>query len=195
MESKRELRRRMGLLRATWPAEQQARWSRAIGEHLLALPVVAAARTVFTYISVAGEPDTHELIGQFLASGRTVAVPWMVEGGRAMEAGRIGGLDECVATAASHGIAQPRDFKPLAGPPDIALVPGVAFTAGGLRLGRGGGHYDRYLAAHPGVVALGLAFEGQMVAELPVEAHDRGVQWVVTPQRAVFTGSGLAAQE
>lgn len=67
--------------------------------------------------------------------------------------------------------------------PDVVIVPLVAFTAEGHRLGQGGGHYDRWLAAHPDVTAIGLAWDCQLAEELPVEAHDRPLAAVVTPTR------------
>jgi 5-formyltetrahydrofolate cyclo-ligase len=64
---------------------------------------------------------------------------------------------------------------------DVWVVPGVAFTRQGLRLGRGGGYYDTTLAlARPDAVTVGLAFECCVVDGLPTEAHDRAVDWLVT---------------
>ena len=64
---------------------------------------------------------------------------------------------------------------------DLILVPGLAFTADGLRLGRGGGYYDRLLASLPSRTrAIGVCFATQLVATLPVEEHDRQVQCVVS---------------
>ena len=64
---------------------------------------------------------------------------------------------------------------------DVILVPGVAFTRAGRRLGRGGGYYDRLLAALPAkAVRLGVCFEVQIVEELPSEPHDMRVDAVVT---------------
>ncbi len=64
---------------------------------------------------------------------------------------------------------------------DLLLVPGVAFTKQGARLGRGGGYYDRLLATKaPHTTALGICFAAQLVAELPSESHDLPVDAVVT---------------
>jgi 5-formyltetrahydrofolate cyclo-ligase len=59
------------------------------------------------------------------------------------------------------------------------LVPGIAFTAQGYRVGFGGGYFDRFLAGFPGV-SIGLAFDLQMTAEFSPDAHDVPVQWIVT---------------
>jgi 5-formyltetrahydrofolate cyclo-ligase len=65
-------------------------------------------------------------------------------------------------------------------PPDALLVPLLAFDAGGLRLGYGGGYYDRTLAALPGVWALGVAFAGQQVAKVPAGMHDVPLHGIAT---------------
>ena len=64
---------------------------------------------------------------------------------------------------------------------DLILVPGLAFTAGGLRLGRGGGYYDRLLASLPPQTrTIGVCFATQLVTTLPIEEHDRRLQRVIT---------------
>jgi len=67
--------------------------------------------------------------------------------------------------------------------PDLLFVPLIGFTAEGERLGQGGGHYDRWLAEHPGRIAIGLAWDVQLCEALPVEPHDIAVDAIVTPTR------------
>ncbi len=67
--------------------------------------------------------------------------------------------------------------------PGILFVPLVGFTAEGGRLGQGGGHYDRWLAAHPQTTAIGLAWDCQLLDALPIEAHDQSLTAIVTPTR------------
>ena len=67
--------------------------------------------------------------------------------------------------------------------PDVVFVPLIGFTADGERLGQGGGHYDRWLARHPGRVAIGLAWDVQLCETLHTEAHDISLDAVVTPSR------------
>ena len=67
--------------------------------------------------------------------------------------------------------------------PDVVFVPLIGFTARLERLGQGGGHYDRWLAAHPGAIAIGLAWDAQLCEALPVEPHDIALDAVVTPTR------------
>ena len=64
--------------------------------------------------------------------------------------------------------------------PDVVVVPGLAFTAAGERLGQGGGYYDRTFAARPNVTRIGFAYAGQEVEHLPVEPHDIRLHGVLT---------------
>ncbi len=86
-------------------------------------------------------------------------------------------VDEC-GIAASDG-------EPVV--PDVVLVPCVGFTAGGYRLGYGGGYFDRWLAAHPHVTAVGVAWSVGRVADADFtpEAHDQPLALVVTEQGVV----------
>jgi 5-formyltetrahydrofolate cyclo-ligase len=66
------------------------------------------------------------------------------------------------------------------GTPTLIFVPLLAFDAAGHRLGYGGGYYDRTLAAHPGVPAIGIAYAAQRVAQIPTGPHDRALDMVFT---------------
>ena len=80
------------------------------------------------------------------------------------------------------GVLQPMDDSPVVAP-SVVFVPLLAFTSAGERLGQGGGHYDRWLEAHPATAAVGLAWDTQLAETLPIESHDRRLDAVVTPTR------------
>ncbi len=70
--------------------------------------------------------------------------------------------------------------------PDAVVVPGLAFTASGDRLGQGGGWYDRYLTdVRDGCTIVGVCFAEQIVDTLPIESHDITMDHVVTDQGAL----------
>jgi 5-formyltetrahydrofolate cyclo-ligase len=80
----------------------------------------------------------------------------------------------------SKSVAVPEDRVDSAWP-DVVIVPGLAFTAAGDRLGQGGGWYDRFLATvRSDCVSIGVCFDDQLLDALPVEAHDVAVDHVVT---------------
>lgn len=68
--------------------------------------------------------------------------------------------------------------------PEILIIPGLAFTLKGYRLGRGGGHYDRYLSSFKGL-RIGVCFETQIVEDVLVGPHDEKVEFIVTEKRAI----------
>jgi 5-formyltetrahydrofolate cyclo-ligase len=171
---KRALRRQLFARVRALPPEARAQRSAAIRASLLADPAFRAVGTVFAYLSLPGEPDLSPLLGA-LAGQR-----WAFA--------RVGGDDRLVfhqldrpdeAAVGPHGIREPDPTLHPAldhGAAEIILVPGVGFDpATRARLGRGRGHYDRFLAAYqagprrPQLV--GISFSEQL-APVPVEAHD-----------------------
>jgi len=82
--------------------------------------------------------------------------------------------DECGIATASGAVAVP----------DVVLVPCVGFTREGFRLGYGGGYFDRWQAAHPGVTTIGLAWSGAET-HFPVEAHDRALTLILTDRELI----------
>jgi 5-formyltetrahydrofolate cyclo-ligase len=122
-------------------------------------------------------------------NGRTVALPWFARGDAAMTF-RVWAnpFDEGQLLPGPWRALQPAANSPEV-VPDVLVVPLVAFTALGHRLGQGGGHYDRWLATHPNVPAIGLAWDCQIVEELAIEPHDRPLTAVVTPTR-IYEGQG-----
>lgn len=151
----------------------------AIAGHLLAAEPVRRAATVAAYVSVGSEPGTGPLLDALLAAGRRVIVPvllpdddldWAVHTGTVVSAGR--GLLE--PTGPRLGI----DAVATA---DVVLTPGLAVDRTGMRLGRGGGSYDRVLARVPvGTFTCTLLHEGEVVDHVPAAEHDRPVAAAVT---------------
>jgi 5-formyltetrahydrofolate cyclo-ligase len=87
----------------------------------------------------------------------------------------------------TYGILEPKKekIKPTSiHEIDIVLVPGVAFDRFGHRLGQGGGYYDWFLSK-TNVVSIGLAFEFQILKEIPVEPHDQRVDLIVTEEKLI----------
>lgn len=143
--------------------------SRRIREHLFSSKIWQGARVVYGFSSIATEPDW---LGSEPPKDRVLAFPRME--GEEIEFYSAEGF-----APGKYGIREPLGTQ-LAPPPDIVLVPGLAFSAGGARLGRGGGFYDRWLARHPSAITVGLCFACQLVENLPGEEHDLQVQCVLT---------------
>jgi 5-formyltetrahydrofolate cyclo-ligase len=89
----------------------------------------------------------------------------------------------------AFGFAQPAGHLPAADPGalELILVPGVAFGPSGERVGRGQGHYDRFLPRAPRALRVALAFDFQLLDELPQREWDQPVHWILTERREVLT--------
>lgn len=133
-------------------------------------------------MSVASEPGTGPLIDALQTRGRRVLLPrllpdndldWTVyDGPGSLQRAGRGLLEPVGALLGPEAIATA----------DVVLVPGLAVDAGGYRLGRGGGSYDRALGRVPvGTFTCVLLYDGEVGLDVPVEPHDRPVLAAVTP--------------
>ena len=180
--AKLALRDQLGAARRRIPLPELGAHARAIADHLLASEEVRRAATVAAYVSVGREPGTSALLDALREAGRRVIVPvvlpdldldWATyDGPDSLAPARMGLLEpvgpglgvEAVATA------------------DVVLVPGMAVSSSGDRLGKGGGCYDRALARVPvGTPVIVLLHDGEVGIDVPVEPHDRPVTAAVTP--------------
>ena len=175
--------------------ERRARGDRAT-LHLLALRELRVASDVLLFRSLADEIDTAPIFAETARAGQRTYAPRVV-------GDRLEFVAVDLASDWSRGAyktLEPKsgptlDYRDLASGLPVIIVPVVAFTAKADRLGRGGGHYDRALAAMRAVapvVAVGLALEIQLVPELPVEPHDQRLDAVVTDE-ATYPGPILAS--
>ena len=139
--------------------------------------------TVGLYRAMPGEAPAARYAAFFSERGHTIALPRFDGAAAPMEFGRhTDPFGETDLEPGPYGLLQPpASAEKLA--PDVLFVPLVGFTADGPRLGQGGGHYDRWLALHPGTTAIGLGWDCQLCEELPVEPHDIPLAAVVTPTR------------
>lgn len=147
------------------------------------LGLVPAGATVGLYRANPHEAPAESYARYFLENGHAIALPRFAHREAPMEfAAHVDPFDESDLEVGPYGLMQP-----LAGAevlaPQVLFLPLLGFTARGERLGQGGGHYDRWLAAHPDAVAIGMAWDCQQVDELPCEAHDVRLTAVVTPTR------------
>ncbi|GGB99409.1 5-formyltetrahydrofolate cyclo-ligase [Novosphingobium endophyticum] len=144
--------------------------------------------TVGLYYPVGAEAPTLGWARWLAENGRRVALPGFASRESTMEFREwTNPFDEEGLTVCPWGALQP-SHPGARVIPDLVVVPLVAFTARGERLGQGGGHYDRWLDANPLVPAIGLAWDCQIADALPVEDHDRHLAAVVTPTR-IYEGS------
>lgn len=175
-------RTRLLAARRARPEEERTAAARALRDTLLGLPEAQMAGTVATYLSFGTEPATTGIAYALWKRGTYVLAPRLLpdndlewasyEGPDDLRRGTHGGPEP---TEPSRGA----DAVRSAG---IVLVPALAVDATGLRLGRGGGSYDRVLARlHPNTLTIALVYDDELVPELPAEPHDRRVRAALTP--------------
>lgn len=152
----------------------------ALALHAMAVPVIARARRVACYLSMPSEPGTAPLIAAMHDHGIEVVVPISLPD-RTLE-WVVLDPDASVVTS-SLGIPEPAGPRLAAdalASSSVIIVPALAVSHDGHRLGRGAGYYDRALV---GVAApiCALVFVHELVPDVPHEAHDVPVQMALTP--------------
>ncbi|WP_205387628.1 5-formyltetrahydrofolate cyclo-ligase [Streptomyces cavourensis] len=185
---KASLRRELLAARALLSTEDVTAAATALASRALALPQLADARTVAAYVSVGREPGTRALLDALRERGVRVLLPVLLADND-LDWAVYGGAEHLLP--AGRGLLEPDGDR--LGPAavveaDAVLLPGLAVDGAGMRLGRGGGSYDRVLArlsaagADPALIV--LLYADEVVARVPVEPHDHPVDAVVTPAGA-----------
>jgi 5-formyltetrahydrofolate cyclo-ligase len=150
-------------------------------------PQLQSARTILFFAPLPDEPDVWPLLEKLLPTKKICALPAFDSATGTYSARRVENLTTDIA-AGKFGIREPSDSCveiPLE-QFDLILVPTVAFDWHGRRLGRGRGFYDRLLAKAHGIKC-GVAFDRQMVKEIPAGTHDVRMDFIVTPTRCLRT--------
>jgi 5-formyltetrahydrofolate cyclo-ligase len=179
---KKEIRKKVLAARDSLLPEQRSSKSREIEERLFSLPEFKSARTVMFFASFRSEVDTIPMIRRALASGKRVVLPRVK--GKELELFEIGNVDGDVSPGA-WGIPEPQGSAPVKlDELDVIIVPGAAFDERGNRLGYGAGFYDKLLSAFT-KPSVAIAFEEQIVPNVPADPHDVPVQKIVTEKRII----------
>jgi 5-formyltetrahydrofolate cyclo-ligase len=182
LKSKISLRKQVAEARGSLSQEERESKSREIEQRLFSLPEFQAARTVMFFASFRSEVDTLPMIRHALALGKRTILPKVK--GKVLGLFEIHDFDNDIAPGA-WGIPEPGEMLPVrVNDVDFMIVPGLAFDLNGNRLGYGAGFYDRILPLYKKGTAA-LAFEIQIVPEVPVSALDVPVKKIVTEKRTI----------
>ncbi|WP_328317976.1 5-formyltetrahydrofolate cyclo-ligase [Streptomyces sp. NBC_00388] len=185
---KTSLRQQLLAARALLTIQDVESAAAVLAGHAVALPELARAHTVAAYVSVGREPGTRPLLDALRDRGVRVLLPVLLPDND-LDWGAYEGADSLVP--AGRGLLEPGGARlgvRAVLEADAVLLPGLAVDGRGMRLGRGGGSYDRVLARlarageHPALVV--LLYGDEVVARVPEEPHDHPVQAVVTPEGA-----------
>lgn len=187
MEDKETVRQTMRKLRSAVSPASRARASEMLAERLLGLDSVRNAACLALYFATPQELDLRPFADAIRNRAVRLAAPrW---NGRAYELAEWTGADASALRQGPRHILEPVPSAPRvsSGAVDVWIVPGLAFTRAGARLGYGGGWYDRMLAsAAPESERVGVGYDFQIVGELPAEPHDSAMtKIVVVPEITV----------
>lgn len=183
--TKKEIRRHALASRRGLTHEERVAKSRQIISKLTNCAEYTNADTVFCYVSVEDEVHTDELLQKIIKAGKRLCVPRItdIEGG-IMVAAELKQTEDL--TEGAFGIFTAPDGAEEIQPEniDLVIVPGAAFDEQGHRIGMGGGYYDRFLGKVAGK-SVGIAYECQLYENLPVEAHDKKVDNLITERKDI----------
>ncbi|HLR98964.1 5-formyltetrahydrofolate cyclo-ligase [Mycolicibacillus parakoreensis] len=190
---KAALRRRLLAARSAVPAARHAADADALRAHLAALPV--AGSTVCAYVPAGAEPGTPAMLAALRRRGLRVLIPAVAAGDPAPL--RWGDYHAETLAAGRFGLAEPPPpwLPPRAlGRAALVLVPALAVDAAGVRLGRGGGFYDRSLPlADPRAPRVAVVRDDELLAALPADPHDVAMTHALTPARGLVALTGHGA--
>lgn len=167
--TKQEIRKEIRRRKAACSTEERAVLSRVAVAHLLSTPQWQQAKTILLYHALPDEVATDSLLRSACEQGKQVLLPVVI--GDDLELREYGG-ESCLREGTFH-IHEPQgdaftDYDAI----DLAVIPGVAFSIDGTRLGRGRGYYDRLLPRLQRAYKCGLCWPFQLVETIPSEPHD-----------------------
>lgn len=187
---KSTIRRELLARRDSLGLEYRREKSALIAARLKEQPEYLAAGAVLFYVSFRSEVATRGMIESALKDAKRVFVPKVDRKAHRLKIYEI--KDPARDLESGYmGIYEPvegfcREVDPAGA--DLVVLPGVGYDETGRRLGYGGGYYDRLLETlKPGTSLIGLAFEAQVVEEIPSEEHDRKVSKIITETRVIAT--------
>jgi 5-formyltetrahydrofolate cyclo-ligase len=178
-DSKRDWRRRLLDVRRSLTAAELQRAAEGLRETATRSEILENPRCVALYVAVPPEPETGLLLSWLESRGVRVLLPVLHDdndlGWGASSAGLVPGRFGLSEPAVDLGVDAIADAE-------LVLCPALAVDRAGVRLGRGGGSYDRALA-RVGVPTIAVLYDSELVDALPSDAHDRRVTHVLTPSR------------
>ena len=189
--AKTALRQEMRKKIATLIQEDKVAQSKAVTEKILKSDAYSRAVSLSIYLHMDDEIKTLDILKHSFEKGKTIYIPRYFMGGNHMEMVRLYDMKDYENLPVTKwNIKQPKDdeqrpealdVKSL----DLILVPGMAFTSSGFRLGRGKGYYDAYLAKAKSLglkpKTIALAFNEQVLTEIPTDNHDMSIDEVIYP--------------
>lgn len=179
---KKILRREIKSRLATLSEDARINFSHTVTEKFLSHSIYRKSKILMAYFSTAEEIQLQKFLSTALSDGKILSVPFIE--GREMHAVILPELDAVEIGAYGILTVESSARKIIdAEKIDCIVTPGLAFDAKGNRLGKGGGFYDKFLNRAVNAVKIALAFDEQIVENVPIEPHDVKVDFILTPTK------------
>ncbi len=178
MTLKQQLRNQMRQLRSE--CKNRVILDTRIADIFLQSEIYSSAKQLLLYASFRSETDTYKIFDRALSDGKEVFFPYCVPNSNELQFYRVASRDELNKGAfdiPTPPVSEPRLWHPDG--PSVCVLPGLAFTRSGARLGYGRGYYDTFLQ-QTNLCTIGLCYDFQVVETIPTESHDRLVQYLCT---------------
>ena len=184
--NKEKLRKKMIKKRKNTFQNNGLEKSKKIKRKILSLNEIQEAENIMIYVSYRSEVNTDDLIISLLHNNKNVFAPYCIKEEKKMEIVKINDPNKDLKKD-SYGIKEPvkslrnnkKDPKIL----DAVIVPAVAFSKKGYRIGYGGGYYDRFLPRlNDQAISIGINYNEMIFNSVPTEDHDLAVDLLVTDQ-------------
>ncbi|MBB6215770.1 5-formyltetrahydrofolate cyclo-ligase [Anaerosolibacter carboniphilus] len=185
---KDQIRKEKLSIRKALTAEEVENKSSYIFLQLKKFFLVQEAKNISVYVDFRNEVKTNQIIQYFLSVGKNVMVPISIPSTKQMQFSQLLDPAQDLITG-NYGILEPKqDAMRIVDPNslDLILVPGVAFDSHGYRIGYGGGYYDRFFSQqNKKIPSIALAFDLQIVEEIPMDPFDHPVDYIITETRII----------
>jgi len=183
---KEELRKEGMQIRKNLPEMELMEKSKQIKKRLYKMKEFQQASTILFYVSYDNEVYTHDMIKEHLSNGKNVVVPITDAEKHCLILSKLNSWEDLECS--TYSILEPKKNgirEVSLDKIDFVLVPGVVFDESGNRIGHGVGYYDKLLKNSKNAIHIGLAFELQIVDNIPAEEHDVKVDKIVTEERII----------
>lgn len=188
-ERKKGLRQKMLAMRRALSANETESRSSSLKENILSLLEYKNAKKIMAFFAMKGESNLDGFIRQALLDGKEVYIPVCLPE-RQMEAGRLIDMEHFEKgplglrnLPAGYEVTSPESL-------DLVLIPGLAVSQEGIRLGMGAGYYDRYLARVPFEKRVAALWDFQVIPDIPSEPFDQKIAKIVTDKSVIVTKRG-----
>ncbi len=188
-ERKKGLRQKMLAMRRALSANETESRSSSLKENILSLLEYKNAKKIMAFLAMKGESNLDGFIRQALLDGKEVYIPVCLPE-RQMEAGRLIDMEHFEKgplglrnLPAGYEVTSPESL-------DMVLIPGLAVSQEGIRLGMGAGYYDRYLARVPFEKRVAALWDFQVIPDIPSEPFDQKIAKIVTDKSVIVTKRG-----